>query len=120
MFQSINIMNKVLDATMLRFNTLNNNIANAETPDFKRSDVAFEAQLAQALKTYGADQLDVTRLEETVYTDYGSYAMRLDGNNVDIDNEMSELAKTQLRYYTLVQRATSQLSRYKYILQNIK
>lgn len=120
MFQSINIMNKVLDATMLRFETLTNNIANADTPNYKREDVAFESQLQAQLERYGSDGIKIENLNASVYTDHANYAMRIDGNNVDIDTEMSELAKTKLRYETLIQRATGQLARYKYVLQNIK
>ena len=120
MFQSINITNKVLDATMLRLDVLTNNISNAETPYFKREDVSFEAQLESAIEKNKVKDIVVEDLKPTVYTDYGNYANRMDGNNVDIDKEMAELAKTKLRYDTLIQRASAQIGRYKYILQNIK
>lgn len=120
MFQSINITNKALDATLLRLNTINNNITNAETPGFKRQDVSFQAQLSKEIDRVGPKGIDLDAIEPKVYTDGGSYAMRMDGNNVDIDKEMAELAKTKLRYETLVQRASSQVGRYKYILQNVK
>lgn len=120
MFQSIDVMNKVLDATMLRFNTLNNNITNAETPGFKREDVSFEVQLEREIEKHGTRNIKADVLEPIVYTDYKGHAMRLDGNNVDIDREMAELTKTKLRYDTLIQRASSQVGRYKYILQNVR
>lgn len=120
MFQSIDIMNKTLDATMLRFNTLTNNIANAETPNFKREDVRFEDKLEVELKKNQVKDIKVDALEPSVYTDYAGHAMRMDGNNIDIDREMTELAKTKLRYDTLIQRASAQIGRYKYILQNIR
>ncbi len=120
MFQTIDVMNKALDATMLRVNVLSNNIANAETPGFKREDVRFQGVLQQKIDTYGYENVSAEMLSSEVYTDRESVSMRIDGNNVDIDTEMSELAQTKLRYDTLIQRTSAQIGRYKYILQNIK
>ncbi|MGL5674992.1 MAG: flagellar basal body rod protein FlgB [Cellulosilyticaceae bacterium] len=120
MFHSINIMNKALDATMLRVNTLTNNIANVETPGFKREDVSFEQKLIDEIEKKGVKGVELDAIEGNVYTDYVGYASRMDGNNVDIDREMGELAKTKLRYDVMIQRTSAQIGRYKYILQNIK
>ena len=42
------LLNKGLNAESLRFNVLNNNVVNANTPNFKRSDVTFEGELQRA------------------------------------------------------------------------
>lgn len=120
MFSSIDLSNQVLDATMLRFNTLSGNVANVETPGYKRQDVAFQQKLQRELEKNDPKARDLNNVKPIVYEDKGAYAQRLDGNNVDIDKEMAELAKTKLRYDTLIQRTTAQIGRYKYILQNIK
>lgn len=119
-FQNIDVMNKALDANMLRYSMLTNNIANAETVGYKRQDVKFQDVLAKQVETKGINKIDITQLEPVIYTDDANYSSRLDGNNVDIDQETSELSKTKLRYDVLIERTNSQLSRYKYILQNIK
>lgn len=120
MFDNIDISNKVLDMTMLRYNLLTNNIANSETVGYKRQDVQFQDILTKEIEAKGIDGIDINQLEPVVYTDNASYSQRLDGNNVDIDKEMGELSKEKLRYDTLIARTSAQINRYKYILQNIK
>ncbi|MHC1750476.1 MAG: flagellar basal body rod protein FlgB [Cellulosilyticaceae bacterium] len=120
MFHNLNVMNKALDASMLRNNIISNNIANEETPGFKRQDVNFQTILASEIKNKGKSGIDVNALDGKVYTDRASFSGRLDGNNVDIDQEMSELAKNKLRYDTLTRRASAQIQRFKTILQNLK
>ncbi|MGL6173051.1 MAG: flagellar basal body rod protein FlgB [Cellulosilyticaceae bacterium] len=120
MFHNLDITNKALDGIMLRYNVLSANIANSETVGYKRQDVKFQDLLEKEMSNKGTEGIDINQIEPQVYTDNLSFAQRLDGNNVDIDKEMGELSKTKLRYDTLVQRTNAQISRYKYILQNIK
>ena len=120
MFHNIDVSNKVLDATALKFNTIAANITNADTPGYKRQSVSFEETLRQEIQNNGIKHIDVENLKPTVYTDQATLSYRLDGNNVDIDTGMSELAQVKLRYDTLIQRTNAQIGRYKYILGNIK
>ena len=48
-FDYINVLDRAADASWLRNDVISNNISNADTPGFKRSDVNFETQLAKAL-----------------------------------------------------------------------
>ena len=114
MFEGINLTNQAIKGQSLRMEILSGNVAQADTPGYKRMDVAFNHVLEEQIA--GGE----TNLEPEVYVDRIQYSNRLDGNNVDIEYEMSEIAKTKLRYDTLVQRATAQLGRYKSIFQNIK
>lgn len=98
-----------------------NNIANVDTPNFKRSEVKFEDILKDAingtkLRGYvtnpkhipiGPPAIDSIQPEIIQVNDT---SMRLDGNNVDIDAEMANLAKNQLYYYALVQRVSGELN----------
>lgn len=77
-----------------------NNIANVNTPGFRRSDVSFESQLSSALNT---DSVDAVESVSPITATDGSGAMRVDGNNVDIDRESTYLAQTQLQYAALSQ-----------------
>ena len=68
----------------------------------------------------GGDSLDsnvanveLDELEPTTYVDESNLSYRLDGNNVDINTESSELAKNQLRYYTLLDSMTQEFGRIK-------
>jgi len=90
-------LKKTLDATVLRQKSIANNIANVETPGYKRSAVSFESELRRVLhKDDGPAALDtVETLQPVRLTDTQSPA-RLDGNNVNIDAEIADLNKTVL------------------------
>jgi flagellar basal-body rod protein FlgB len=127
-FESVDYLQKGLQASQLRADTLANNIANVDTPGFKASHVEFEAYMKQALegesrletsdpddghehirRNAAADLADVTPavIQDT------STTMRLDGNNVDIDNEMVQLAKNSIYYNTLVKKLNGEVTRLK-------
>ncbi|MDR1700357.1 MAG: flagellar basal body rod protein FlgB, partial [Lachnoclostridium sp.] len=98
------------------------NIANVDTPHYKRTDVQFESYLRDALA--GTDTLDRTvadleldQLNATTYVDQANLRYRMDGNNVDIDTENAELAKNQIRYYTLMDSMTQEFGRLKQALR---
>lgn len=114
-YDYINVLTKAADASSLRNKTIANNIANADTPNYKRQDVSFAANLQQALKDSRfvsldekVDNMNIDNLKSTVYTDNSNYSYRLDGNNVDIDTENTELAKNQLIYDGLTQSLTAE------------
>ena len=106
-YNYINVLDKAADASWTRNDVLANNIANADTPNYKRKDVQFETYLANAVA--GTDSLDETvagvdlnALNATTYTEQSNLSYRIVGNNVDITTENVELAKNQIRYYTLM------------------
>lgn len=108
-FDYINVLDKAADASWLRNEAISNNIANVDTPNYKRQDVAFESELKKALgynryQTMDSkvDNVKTSRLNAQVYTDYSEYSYRLDGNNVDIENENVMLAENQLKYQGLL------------------
>lgn len=115
----INVLNKGLDASSQRQRVLSNNVANVDTPNFKRSDVDFQKVLGQALGEVGEDlPLKVTsplHLQKPeaanfsgVVTDQSS-TFRTDGNNVDIEREMTNVAENGLYYNSVTQAVSSQL-----------
>lgn len=109
-FDYINVLDKAADASWLRNEAISNNIANVDTPNYKRQDVAFESELQKALGSMtdysNMDQkvasIRNAELQSTVYTDYADYSYRLDGNNVDVENENVMLAENQLKYQGLL------------------
>ena len=108
-FDYINVLDKAADASWLRNEAISNNIANVDTPGYKRQDVAFEVELDRALGRNRFVEMDdkvasVTARDLTArpYTDYANYSYRLDGNNVDIENENVYLAENQLKYQGLL------------------
>lgn len=109
-FDYINVLDKAADASWLRNDAISNNIANADTPGYKRQDVNFETQLAKALRSSRYTSMDskvanvkMNRLNPITYTDYSGYSYRIDGNNVNPDTEGVYLAKNQVVYQGLTQ-----------------
>ena len=124
-FNYVNVLDKALDASWTRNSVIANNIANVDTPNYKRKDVSFENYLEQAL--IGPESLDNrvadvnTHLSDfggMTYTDHSTLSYRLDGNNVDIDTESAYLAENQIRYNALVEQIGQEFSRYKTVLSN--
>lgn len=122
-FSYINVLDKAADASWLREATITNNLANVDTPGFKRKDVDFEGVLKTELgrsKYVTLDQkvkdLHMNHLNATAYTDSSNLSYRLDGNNVDVDTEQVELASEQLRYTALTDSITHEISRFKSVL----
>ena len=114
-YNYVNVLSKAADASWTRNDILANNIANADTPNFKRKDVQFETYLANLVA--GTDSLDETvagldlnELNCTTYTDQVNLSYRYDGNNVDMNTESVELAKNQLKYYTLMNSMNQEFS----------
>ena len=108
-FDYINVLTRAADAAWQRNEAISNNIANVDTPGYKRQDVAFESVLQKALGNNRYESMDekvsninLSRLRGRAYVDYANYSYRLDGNNVDIENENVMLAENQLKYQGLI------------------
>ncbi len=118
-FDYINILDKAADASWLRETAITNNLANIDTPGYKRADVDFQSVLKRELGLSKYESLDkrvrglnshLSDLDVTTYTDASNYSYRLDGNNVDVDTENVELASEQIRYEALTSSINSQFS----------
>ena len=112
-FNYINVLDKAADASWIRNEAIANNIANVNTPGYKRQDVNFEEQLRKAMKNSRYTSIDervanvdLERLNPITYRDHSTVSYRLDGNNVDIDTENVELASNQIRYQGLTDSIT--------------
>jgi flagellar basal-body rod protein FlgB len=94
--------------TEQRQSVLANNLANVNTPNFKRSDISFQGALASALGSSDGDPstVDATPFQMTTDT---STSMRADGNNVDVDIESANLSKNQLLFDSVMAIDTKRL-----------
>lgn len=120
-YNYVNVLDKAADASWMRNDIITNNLANVNTPNYKRKDVQFETYLiAQVAGGDSLDeninQIDLSNLTPTTYVDQASLSYRMDGNNVDIDTETAEFVKNQIRYYTLLDSMTQEFSRIKSVL----
>ena len=125
-FDYTNILDKAADASWMRENVITNNIANIDTPGYKRQDVDFESVLQKALGKTKYSSLDkkvrelnqdLGKLTTTAYTDAANYSYRLDRNNVDENTENAELASESLRYQLLTTAITNNFSRMQTVLK---
>jgi len=99
----LRLLSRLMDASALRTRVLANNLANVNTPGFTRSKVSFEGELAQALDKGGRPK--ALEVEPRVEPD-PSGDVKLDGNNVHMENEMAELMKTTIMY-SIINRIVS-------------
>ena len=105
--QSIHQQNSILGAALqgqsARIDSIQNNIANAETPRFTARTVEFESALSDAISNWrSTGELDLSRARpSTRFQDPGT-RFRLDGNNVDIEREMVALYIHAVRYDVMV------------------
>jgi flagellar basal-body rod protein FlgB len=91
----------------LRQQLLANNLANVNTPGFKRSDVDFESTLASALSSSDpASEVGSIDFQPQVDT---TSSMRADGNNVSADQEMSNMTQNAIQYEALAAVEKSRL-----------
>ncbi len=122
-FDYVNVLDKAADASWKRETVLANNIANVNTPGYKRKDLDFEVVLKQELGRCKhtsldtkIDNLHMDHLNPSVYTDLSNYSYRLDGNNVDIDVEEVEYASEQIRYQGITAGINNEFNRMKTVI----
>ena len=115
----IDILQKAVGAATLRQKVISDNIANVNTPQFKKSEVQFEELLAKEMEEpklqmartnqahlpaakNGFPDAKINTITQTSY--------RTDGNNVDIDTEMAGMAKNNIYYNAVVQQLSGYFS----------
>ena len=121
--KALDVMQRGMGAANLRQEVISHNIANVNTPNFKKSDVIFEDLLAKELDLDATGRLKVVRTHDRhmpiafrgraaakVELDPSS-SMRYDKNNVDIDVEMASLAKNSLDFNALARQVGAEFSR---------
>jgi len=117
--QTQDILQRSMSVSSLRQEVIANNIANADTPHFKRSEVAFESELGRVLGGFDPRPFpealthrrhipfyrprDYREVKPIVYLDYAT-TQRNDGNNVDVEKEMVDARENALRYQAMAQR----------------
>ncbi len=101
------LLARLLDVYSVRHRVIAQNVANINTPNYHELDVNFEDAFTRALSSHDADALKHAQMT-VVENDQGPE--RADGNNVDIDHEMSALEKNTLLYRTFAQIIASRVS----------
>lgn len=102
---------KSLDAVVLRQQAIANNLANLETPGYKRVDLApsFQKQLEEACGS--GNSQEIASLEPTLAPDPTAVPGSLDGNSVHLENELMQMDQNGVAHALETQLVSSMLSR---------
>lgn len=108
---------KLLDAAVMRQEAIATNVANAETPGYKRIDInadfnrALEAQLQQ-----GGSSAAIKNLPLSLQTDETARTMRQDGNTVEVEKEVLEMNRNTVAYEFLTDYVSSNFKSLKFAI----
>lgn len=130
--KTLDILHRTMDVSLLRRGVLADNIANADTPNFKRSVVNFESELKRALDSEKKGGLPAAMTDSKHipfnrpddYRDVGprrvlDYLSTVDnnGNNVDLEEESMLLLQNQLNYDMMTRIVSNQFSQLNLVLR---
>ena len=114
---TIAMMNKSMDYLWKKHEIIADNIANVDTPGYKKKSVDFEQTFREKLEeaaTIGKNadvQQAIQNTNSRVVEE--ARATRADGNGVNADVEYAELTRTALQYQYLVQSMSADITRYR-------
>lgn len=116
--RSVDLLQRAMDAATLRYNVTANNLANSETPNFKRTTVNFESELKRAFQSeedaksaFNLTRTDPRHISLYNATDYRTIEPRrvtdytttekANGNNVNAETEANNILQIQMQYRLL-------------------
>lgn len=116
--QSLPGLQAALTRTTQRQALLTDNIANVNTPGYKRKDIDFHVALLDQIGGRTQAQIDLDDSRAQAASDQTS--LRPDGNNVDMEREITNMAQTDLRYETLTEMTSDYFSGLKSVIREGK
>jgi flagellar basal-body rod protein FlgB len=130
--KTLSALTTALNFREMRQELISSNVANANTPGFKAKKLDFEEALARALDTDGQMQMKASdgkhfdvgnggfnNLEPEIY-DNPNGVVSENGNTVDVEAEMAQMAENKLMYDALVQLINKKMGMMKYAINNEK
>jgi flagellar basal-body rod protein FlgB len=127
LFSTVNLLEKGMQASWTRNAVIRNNIANAETPGFKSSEVEFENVFARSIHSAVGSGGFKPKMTRNKHVDFSWHpvdlsprivknddtSMLFNENNVDVEAESVRLAQNTLYYNTLLTKLNGELARIK-------
>ncbi|MGK9429192.1 flagellar basal body rod protein FlgB [Bacillus atrophaeus] len=119
---TIQNLENALGRANVKQKVITNNIANIDTPNYKAKKVSFQNLLNQESSRLESVKTDYRHVD---FSDVGSNgsivansntAYQQNGNNVDVDKEMTDLAENQINYQALVERMSGKFNSLKTVL----
>ncbi len=129
------LLERGMNNSIFKRKVISDNIANADVPHFKRSEVIFESMIKRAIEsekieaikevpTQISDErhiqffkpLDYREVQPKANTDYLT-TMRADGNNVDVEKEFVEASNSQMQYMMMAERINQNYRELKQVMR---
>ena len=137
LFGNSKVIEKALNGLAARQRVIGENVANSDTPRYKRMEVAYESQLRAALKAeQQPDDLPLKTADarhlslgphagglddvHTIMNQITDETYRNDGNNVDIDAEMAKMAETNIRFNAMATVERNKFDGLKQLLRELR
>lgn len=118
--KNMNLLEKMLDISAIKHKVIANNIANINTPGYKKMDVNFAEQLEKVLKDTSVNKFDNLQPKIVISKEETNETVRNDGNNVDMDKEISSLVRNTLSYNIYTQLMAKKVEMVKFAIENSK
>jgi len=130
--QTVSILEKALDLRSKKHNVIASNIANMDTPDYKAFDLVIEKELQKATGKGNSISLNKTNKAHmqsrrskadgvsVQIDDTQGLSLRGDGNTVDLDKQMGNMAENTLMYKAAAQMIQSKFQGLKSVIQGGK
>jgi flagellar basal-body rod protein FlgB len=97
----IDLLESGIKAETLRQKAISNNVANLQTPGYRRLGVKFEQMLDKAIKSGNAENINPDELKAELYQPKNT-AVGPNGNDVNFEAEIGDLVKNSLRYSAFI------------------
>lgn len=104
------LLQRALAASELRQRVIAHNVANVQTPGFKRSRVDFERHLTSAMS-----KSQLLSVQPNVVVEKETMG-RADGNNVDLEREMTMMAENQIYHAALTRQFSDHFARLRSVI----
>ena len=114
-------LTKAIEGSQRRQEAIASNLANLNTKNYKANRISFEGELKKALgeaqksRDFESAKAKINHIAPKVVKDQSS-RMNNDGNNVDLDQEMSLMAANQILYQTLIQQLNQKYQTMSYVI----
>ncbi len=131
--RTVELLQRSMDVSTLRYEVIGNNIANAEVPNFKRSDINFESSLKRAIDSEDyqprvalatSEPGHIASFKQTDWRDVSPRRVldylsttKNNGNNVDAEREFMDALTNQLRYTLMTEAAAFEFEQINMVLR---
>jgi flagellar basal-body rod protein FlgB len=111
----INLIEKALNIRTSYHKVISGNIANVETPGYKEKDMDFGKEIGRAINSGTNNGIMSSGIEVTEKTENDGLSS-IDGNTVNVEDQIVKLTENQVMYHSLIQVAAKRFSMMKFLI----